>query len=98
MRIYWVIVIFGLAVTWACTDTTDQDRITILNYLDERGLIATDTSGVFVVITSTGTSDRPEENSTIQLSYKGYYTDGVVFDQSPPDQKTTIKLSFALRD
>ncbi|MBK7635694.1 MAG: FKBP-type peptidyl-prolyl cis-trans isomerase [Saprospiraceae bacterium] len=43
---------------------------------------------------------RPKQawrKATIILSYKGYYTDGVVFDQSPQEQKVTLKLPFALK-
>lgn len=86
----------GLSIS-NCTDFADEDRLTILSYLDAKGLIASDTSGVYVVTTQMGTADRPEEISTIELSYKGYYTDGIVFDQSPADQKASIKLSYAIK-
>lgn len=89
--------VLGLIAVLSCSDLEDEDRITILNYLDTRNLISTDTSGVYVVITKPGDQSRPGEKATIILSYKGYYTDGVVFDQSPQEQKVTLKLPFALK-
>ncbi len=96
MRLVGVILIFITGMMTSCTNNTNEDLITILNYLDTRGLVAVDTAGVFVVIGTPGTTDRPKENSTIKLTYKGYYIDGEVFDQSSPDQKTLLKLSSSI--
>jgi FKBP-type peptidyl-prolyl cis-trans isomerase FkpA len=86
-----VLVIISLMIS--CSDTADEDQLTILNYLDTRGLVAIDTGGVYVVISTQGGTDQPEETSSVQFSYKGYYPDGKVFDQSPSDYNPTVKLS-----
>lgn len=80
----------------SCSKSTNEDQLTILNYLDARGLVALDTAGVFVVISAPGSNERPKESSSVQFSYKGYYVDGEVFDQSPPEHNPTIKLSTAI--
>ncbi|MBK7635695.1 MAG: hypothetical protein IPJ13_16530 [Saprospiraceae bacterium] len=61
--------VLGLIAVLSCSDLEDEDRITILNYLDTRNLISTDTSGVYVVITKPGDQSRPGEKL---LSY--YHT------------------------
>ena len=96
MKLLRILVFLGLIGVSACSDLEDEDRITILNYLDTRNLVAIDTAGVYVVITKSGDQSRPSETSTIQFSYKGYYTDDIVFDQSPSEQIVSLKLSGVL--
>lgn len=97
MRWVYTACIFITSLMISCSDSaTSEDQLTILNYLDSRGLVAIDTGGVYVVIRSPGSSDRPKENSTIQLIYKGYYPDGQIFDKSPIDRNLSLKLSSAI--
>lgn len=86
--------LLGIMALGSCTDLEDEDRITILEYLDTRNLIATDTSDVYVVINKSGDSTRPSESASVVFSYKGYYTDGTIFDQTSTN--ITLKLSLAL--
>ena len=81
----------------SCTDNTNEDRITILNYLDSNGLVGIDTSGVFVVIQVPGSVEKPAETSSLRIKYTGYYIDGVVFDQSTGSDPVLLKLSSAVK-
>lgn len=68
------------------------DDQTILNYLDANNLDATKhESGMYYLITSQGSGDSPTVNSTVEVFYKGYFTDGSIFDQT-----TTGPVAFSL--
>lgn len=48
-------------------------------------------SGLYYVITDPGTGANPTATSKVTVAYKGYYTDGKIFDQS-----TAAGISFGL--
>lgn len=80
---------FGLILCFSfCKkkNTVDQpakDEEIIKNYIVENKLNAKATgSGLYYVITAQGTGARPNLSSTVTVVYKGYLTDGTVFDQS----------------
>lgn len=59
------------------------DENTIKKYISENNLNATATgSGLYYVINSQGTGINPTSSSNITVVYKGYLSDGTVFDQS----------------
>jgi FKBP-type peptidyl-prolyl cis-trans isomerase FkpA len=61
---------------------TADDNI-IKKYISDNGLSATATgSGLYYVITSQGKGAQPNSNSDVIVNYKGYLTNGAVFDQS----------------
>ena len=68
------------------TPTVDQakaDDGIIKNYISSNGLNAIATgSGLYYVIKTVGTGANPTANSTVNVVYKGYFTNGSVFDQS----------------
>jgi FKBP-type peptidyl-prolyl cis-trans isomerase FkpA len=67
----------------------DQD---IIAYIAKNKLKATkSSSGLYYVINELGTGVHPAPPSTVRVAYKGYYTDGTVFDQS-----TANGISFTL--
>ncbi|UQD55524.1 FKBP-type peptidyl-prolyl cis-trans isomerase [Flavobacterium sp. K5-23] len=67
----------------------DQD---IIAYVAKNKLKATKSStGLYYVINETGKGIHPAPASTVRVAYKGYYTNGVIFDQS-----TTTGISFTL--
>jgi FKBP-type peptidyl-prolyl cis-trans isomerase FkpA len=49
-------------------------------------------SGLYYVINNTGTGVQPTANSTVKVAYKGYFTDGSVFDESSAEG-----ISFGLQ-
>ncbi len=63
-------------------DQDEIDRAAILKYIDENNLTATEhESGIFYNIETPGTGGSPTLSSTIEVNYKGYFTDKVVFDE-----------------
>jgi FKBP-type peptidyl-prolyl cis-trans isomerase FkpA len=62
---------------------TEIDNEIILNYIADNNLDAMNIgSGLYYVDEETGTGDNPDPSSTVRVVYKGYFTDGQVFDQS----------------
>ena len=73
-------------------DQVKVDDAIIKQYITDHALTAKPTgSGLYYVVHSPGSGARPTENSTVTVAYKGYFTDGVVFDES-----VTAGLSFSL--
>lgn len=70
------------------------DLISLDQYIEENNLTvaATTPSGVRAVIFEPGTSAKPNANSTVRVKYRGYLTNGSVFDQSSEDG-----ITFGLR-
>ncbi len=64
-------------------DYEAQNEIDILKYIDDNSLEATRTdSGLYYVINEEGTGASPTANSNVTVDYKGYFLDGIVFDES----------------
>lgn len=62
----------------------EEDDEIILNYIEVHNLNAIPTgSGLYYVILEPGTGAACNSNSDVKVSYKGYFTDGTVFDGSP---------------
>lgn len=58
----------------------------IQDYLAENELQAEKSaSGLYYIIDSEGTGAQPNTTDQVRVSYKGYYTNGNVFDQSPSE-------------
>lgn len=55
----------------------------ILKYIDDNALTTTKTAtGLYYVIDEEGTGEQPTATSNVTVVYKGYYTNGTVFDKS----------------
>lgn len=55
----------------------------IQEYLAENNLQAEkSTSGLYYIINDEGTGEQPTPTDQVQVAYKGYFTNGNVFDQS----------------
>lgn len=67
-------------------ETVDQKAIDegiITQYIADNNLTATATgSGLYYVMSTVGTGAQPNSSSNVTVVYKGYLTDGNVFDQS----------------
>jgi FKBP-type peptidyl-prolyl cis-trans isomerase FkpA len=58
----------------------------ITDYIAKNNLTAQKSdSGLYYVITEPGTGAQPTASSNVTVAYKGYYTNGTVFDQSKPE-------------
>ena len=67
-------------------DFSEEDRLTIENYLMENNLEATRTdSGLFYRITEESFGDFPTLDSAVKMTYNGYFLDGETFETSPEE-------------
>ncbi|WP_291869549.1 FKBP-type peptidyl-prolyl cis-trans isomerase [Maribacter sp.] len=67
-------------------DYTAQNEEEILTYIAANELNAIkSSSGLYYVINEQGTGNKPSASSNVTVAYKGYYTNGSVFDQSNSD-------------
>ena len=65
------------------TDYTKQNEKEIQDYLKENNLEAQKSdSGLYYIINEPGTGKQPSESSTVKVAYKGYFTNGKIFDES----------------
>lgn len=75
-----------LAIAMFSCSKEDQDKIdqeTILKYISDHNLDAQATgSGLYYVIEEPGTGRQPEGTNYVTVAYKGYLTNGDVFDES----------------
>ncbi len=74
-----------LAFSTSCQkDQEAEDREIIENYISEHKLNAVEyqNSGLFYVIEKEGGSQHPTKYSQITINYKGYLTNGSVFDSN----------------
>lgn len=66
------------------TDFTAQNEQEIKDYIAKNSLTAKKSeSGLHYVILNPGTGTNPTATSNVTVAYKGYFTNGTVFDQSP---------------
>ena len=62
-------------------DTLNQEEIE--KFIGDNNLSASATgSGLYYVIEEEGTGERPKSNSDVKVKYKGYFTNGDVFDEN----------------
>jgi FKBP-type peptidyl-prolyl cis-trans isomerase FkpA len=74
-------------------DYTDVDEKIITQYITDHKLDAISTgSGLYYVMNLKGVGAQPSSTSSVTVKYKGYLTDGTVFDQS-----SNIGVSFSLQ-
>ena len=72
----------------SCSPKTDstfepETEADIIQYIEDNNLNATrSNSGLYYVINNEGSGARPTSTSNVTVAYKGYFLDGVVFDES----------------
>ena len=83
----------------SCSDKTDtsfepETEQDIIQYIEDNNLNATrSNSGLYYVINNEGSGTRPTSASNVTVDYKGYFLDGVVFDES-----NSNGISFSLNE
>ncbi|EJF99549.1 FKBP-type peptidyl-prolyl cis-trans isomerase [Flavobacterium sp. F52] len=64
-------------------DYTQENDKEIKDYLTKNNLTATKSeSGLYYIINEPGTGAQPTASSKVTVAYKGYFTNGNIFDQS----------------
>lgn len=64
-------------------DFTQANEQEILDYISNNNLVAQKSdSGLYYIINETGSGEQPIATSNVTVAYKGYYTNGTVFDQN----------------
>lgn len=84
-----------IALFTACNkeDQADIDREIIKQYVADNNLNATEhSSGIFYVIETPGSGGNPTVNNQVTVRYKGYYLDGVVFDETNGSETVKFRL------
>jgi FKBP-type peptidyl-prolyl cis-trans isomerase FkpA len=81
----------------SCKKDEDQaiiDEEIILAYLKEKDLTATrDASGMYYIIYNEGSGGHPTDSTTVEVKYKGYLTDGYVFDRTTGSTTASFELT-----
>ncbi len=71
-----------------------KDKETIENYLKSKNLTAQSTaSGLYYIIEQPGGGGHPTLQSTVTVEYKGYFTNGAVFDQTEAGKTASFPLN-----
>ncbi|MEA3503985.1 MAG: FKBP-type peptidyl-prolyl cis-trans isomerase [Bacteroidota bacterium] len=102
MKKYLLALVAIFLFTTGCTkededDHMDVDRETIEKYLEDNSIEATQhESGIYYVISKTGSGNHPNSNSYITIRYKGQLLDGTVFDETTADA-VTFKLKNLIK-
>ncbi|MGB1316375.1 MAG: FKBP-type peptidyl-prolyl cis-trans isomerase [Chitinophagales bacterium] len=84
-----ILIAFTLLLFAACNpsnntkDYTEENEQEILTYLDDNNLTAQKTSsGLHYIINNAGTGTQATSSNNVTVAYKGYFTNGSVFDES----------------
>lgn len=98
MKYFLPILLLALAIS-SCAKKNAKEQATkdddiIKQYIVDHNLTAISTgTGLYYVIENQGTGGTCNSYSSVTVSYKGYLTDGSVFDES-----TSAGISFGLQE
>ena len=84
---FLISMVFLLMNSYSCNEIEcnfEEDQKIITDYLTANNLTATKTeSGLHYIILEEGKGTKhPDYSSNVKVKYKGYFSDGVVFDES----------------
>jgi FKBP-type peptidyl-prolyl cis-trans isomerase len=92
--LYLFIGLSTLAISCGKEDQAEIDRDTILQFIADNNLNALeDESGLYYVIDVPGGSDKPLLSDSVTIDYRGFLTNGSVFDQTVDNQPRTFLLN-----
>ena len=84
----YLYLIAAVFIIISCSNKTDSNfepetEADIIQYIEDNNLNAIrSNSGLYYVINNEGSGARPTSSSNVTVDYKGYFLDGVVFDES----------------
>jgi len=84
----YLYLIASVFIFTSCSNKTDSNfepetEADIIQYIEDNNLNAIrSNSGLYYVIQNEGSGARPTSTSNVTVDYKGYFLDGVVFDES----------------
>lgn len=91
MKIHFLAILFIFFISCSDDKTNDEQPVDyislndqqIQDYLAENNLQAEkSSSGLYYIIENEGTGEQPTTTDDVRVAYKGYFTNGTVFDQS----------------
>jgi len=85
MKSYISLLLLILFISCNNNDSSNnpQTEADIIKYIEDHNLTAQKSStGLYYVIEKQGEGSKPTSNSNVTVNYKGYFTNGTVFDQS----------------
>lgn len=92
----YVLIIPLLLLLLACSKENSQaekDDQIINDYKSQNNIeVSKHTSGLYYTITTEGTGSQPTATSTVEVRYKGYFTDNSVFDQTEGSSTATFEI------
>lgn len=87
------LLLFGCSKDETNDNQAETDRMIIEQYLLDNNITATaHPSGLYYVIEQPGVGGHPASNSKVIVKYKGYLTNGTVFDQTPEGKTQPFQL------
>ncbi len=93
-----LLLVFSLLHLTSCSegDTYDEQVEQINDLVAKNGWVVSEiiSEGVWVVVDAPGGSDKPTNDSSVKVKYKGYYYDGTVFDEN---EDLSIRLGNTIR-
>ncbi len=93
--------LFVLLIFSSCNKDEKQlekDIVLIERYLNENSLTAQRTnSGLHYIITVEGAGVNPAANSMVEVRYKGYFLDNIIFDETAGNQTVELSLNNVIK-
>ncbi|MDO5969682.1 FKBP-type peptidyl-prolyl cis-trans isomerase [Flavivirga aquimarina] len=77
-----------LSLFVSCSNNDEKDYVTlndneIIEYIADNNLVAEKSAtGLYYIIDNEGTGEQPTTTSDVTVAYKGYFTNGTVFEES----------------
>lgn len=79
-------------------DQSEIDRNLIVKYLEDNNLTAIeDESGLFYIVDVPGGEEKPTLSDNVTVTYKGYFLNGSVFDQTAEGQDISFPLTGVIK-
>lgn len=97
-RYFLFLALAAAAMNFSCDEQllpAEENRREILEYIEENNIDAIEhISGLYYTIDEEGTgTEMPSSNARVEVRYKGYLTDGFVFDETRGENPSEFGLN-----